>query len=430
MKKFLSVALLLASAWPGLAQSPANPGSTPTAAQKVGTELIEDVEVLRRLLNKSLWMENAIPESPTIKASNPYNSWTPGLKLDIGEVFDVSRGGVVQRSTTSPVQPTFSFDGVYLAGHGIVYTLKVPRSTMKARAIFDHKPHSNAACSACHTTVEVKTSPESVMTRVPTEWEAARDELRGVNRTARSVEEIVMQCEPSSLTDRMTNVLFQNMKNLRNLPANQNVTIVVTYDGQSGAAELRSAAISNLAANTRNQPGSGGKGRIGFGFSESEMEQLNLGDLHLKQGNPLRAILAYEEAAKEYDSYLKSSFNSNPPTGEALKAAEAVAGKNMREVHIKLAQAQLAAGQVENSTKSLEYAKRISDEIRNQKPAQAQAETAIPVPAKLILRVSKVDFENFSRNLADFRKVVNIETIGFPKVPEKQPAKVERKETK
>jgi len=75
----------------------------------------------------------------------------------------------------------------------------------------------------------------------------------------------------------------------------------------------------------------------------------------------------------------------------------------------------LPAKQIENATKSLELAKGFT--VKN-KALTPKTDHDLPVPAKLIIRVTKQDFDKNSANFREFRKVVTLEKIGLPKSPE------------
>jgi tetratricopeptide (TPR) repeat protein len=395
MKKLLSFAWLLLMSLSAIGQEPLKPPKT--ASQQAATELTEDIEVLRRLLNQSLNLGSAKAQillSPNVDSGQRWGNRVDDLRQ----------------------LASLSFDGVYLSGHGIVYTLNVPQGALKNWAQIERSTGLSVTCLQCHTSIDEKWLSESVLPRSKTEWEATRDALRGVNEPAPTPEARLKVCEPGNLSARVVGVLFDNLKNIRHLPANQHVSIVVTYEGYSGRAEDRVIFKDPVNPKVTEKPAP--QLSTNFGFTAEEVNQLNLGDLHLRQNNHTKAIEAYEQALRRFS---EGTVNVTWPQGvsaEKVQESTKQLETSIREVYAKLAQAQLAAKQVENATKSLELAKGFT--VKN-KSLNLKSDQALPVPAKLIIRVTKQDFDKNSANFSEFRKVVSLETIGLPPATDKVP---------
>jgi hypothetical protein len=148
-----------------------------------------------------------------------------------------------------------------------------------------------------------------------------------------------------------------------------------------------------------------------FGFDPEESKQLTLGDLHLKQGKPQEAAAAYVRALARFHNGLVGRFA--PPSGiTAAQRTEMAAElqKGVRNAYRHLAQAWLAAGDVEKGQAALNMAQKYTVRLAGANDRDKR----VPVPAKLIISVTRADADKAGNNLLNFRKAVKVETIGFP----------------
>ncbi|MEO2091530.1 MAG: cytochrome c3 family protein, partial [Gemmataceae bacterium] len=162
-------------------------------------ERAEDVEILRRLLNKSLGLDSTVavlPDQP--------QAWHTGSSTILNSIGGTN-GGVfrLQDATTAlqagqrVSQAVGPIDGVYLKGAGVVYTLRIPAGTELTYDPHTQRVGLNAGCAKCHqatavglishTTVAAGSNCTSCHTvgevkpgvQPASEWEQARRQLRG-----------------------------------------------------------------------------------------------------------------------------------------------------------------------------------------------------------------------------------------------------------
>ena len=399
-------------------------------------ERTEDVEVLRRILNKVLGLPNQAVPHAMAGACNTCHTVDltkhPGYHPNTTQ-FDAE---FILRTQGRPVVPSphavGPFDGVYLPGHGVVFTLKIPAgvgvaldSPAKAFGLLE-------TCLKCHTSVPkdaVEPSPSAA--KPATEWDATRAELSGqkpkdepkpTNVTATPI------CEPGKMTEAILTKLRENAGHVRHLAPTDRVTVVVTFDGYTGSARDRyvlSRSDLRYAPNNPYQPMDAaaammmqaGSVPARPGFTTEETQQLNLGDLHLKQNKPKDAAAAYEKALARFK---ESVAKISPPLNlTAPQKAELVTEfqKGVRDAYRRLAQAFLADNQAEKAQAALD----LSRNFRVELAAGAPPVPGIPVPAKLVLGVTKADLDKAATDPAVFKKAVTVETVGFP--PADKPAK-------
>ncbi len=451
-------------------RAPARPAAA--APPDPAAERTEDVEVLRRILNKSLGLPDKVTVNPNLVPYNPGGfgggggiggfggqpggfggiagqpggiggfggggiggfqgggfsgqGWYPGV---VGDGFQIPPGPLYGTTTTYVrSQPQVGpFDGVYLPGHGVVYTLRVPEHV---GIVLD--PPAKAfwlatMCLKCHTTEPVSRAelePPADKAKPPTEWDRTREELRGAARPAerpKAPGKVSRQqiCEPGNLTERVVTKLFQNARHLRHLPAGEHVTVVVTFDGAVGSARHRTTIDLGSGTSIGADP-SAAKGPAGkAGFTPEEAQKLTLGDLHLKQNKPKEAADAYRQALTRYKDLTQ---RVTPPAGLTPAQQTELAGelqKGVRDAYAKLAQAFLAAGDAEKAQAALDMARKFKIELA---AADAPAkEKSVPVPAKLVISVAKADLDRAGDDPAAFRKAVKVETVGFPPADKKKP---------
>lgn len=424
------------------------PAQTPEVVTKVDAKLdaeraaqrSEDVEVLRRLLNKSLGLADT-----TRVVSQPLSTWltsTAGAWREISnehassgakqlleqvtplefKVADHTGGGVhAGQTVTQAVGP---FDGVYLKGAGVVYTLRVPAG---ADLTFDPKTQAvgvNSTCGQCHqgiaphTTAHFVTVTQSLFRAdcntchtfsVPTvaakpvsEWEQMRQAVRGEKpkepEPKKADKSRGVMCEPGRLTELLTAQLAAHARNVRHLGANESITVVVTFDELPGVKGDKA-----------------GEPTAKLGLTPNEVQAFALGDLHLKQGKFAEAVEAYQKGLSfRFRSKGPYSFpiSKNTEWKEAAVAVEEMT-TSVRNALKSLATAYLQLGKLDDAKEATETAVSFRIGIAPTQPA------AKPVgPAKLILSVSKADAD--AKDLAGFKKVVAVERVHFPAAAEKK----------
>lgn len=398
---------------------------TPEVVQKVDAKLDaeraaqrnEDVEILRRLLNKAAGLpDNVNPQTYKVdpESTPSYPKWRP------------------DPATRPPV--VGPFDGVYLPGAGVVFTLHVPagagvvaddsrlglnQSCVGCHAgITAHDRHHASPvvnqCSTCHDTAVSPPSPLS-------DWERVRSDVRGekpkpADPTPKKEKPRAAVCGPGSLQTLITGVLAANAKNVRHLPEKEGITVVVTFDEVSGT---RASAAEALL---RNYYHSDGIEPVRLsdrpvldhppskpGFTADELKALALGDLHLKQGKHKEAADAYAAALGRFTD---KQFKLNAPATLTAEQRNQLADefqKGVRDAMKSYAKALLLADQPEAARKALELATEfvVLEVTPTTVPASPTA------PAKLIVSVPKPVLD-IAKNAAEFKSGVKVERVNFP----------------
>lgn len=404
--KYTLALLLTASA---VGRAPAQgPKPDPKAA-----EMTEDVEVLRLLLNKAFGFPRQQGGYPGLTLS-PDHGTLPG---------GTSGGG----SGFSPMSRTYSthyqgallpeaFDGVYLKGHGIAYTIRL--STLTRAAVPPHEKAAGLAvtCQNCHAADAVAkfnlAPPTPTASKPLTDWEKARNELRGIAPAAPDATaakpNLAEICIPGNLTETVTKLLAANGRNLRHLTADENVSVVITYEGITGSAQPVTGTMADPTLWNAKPPAPAAG--TAFGLTPDESKQIVLGDLHLKQGKPEEAIKAYETALARY-----IAIDTTIAVPKNMKIADVTDGvkelhKNVTGAYRSLAQAYIAVGNLDDAKRAIDLAQRIKIELS----ASEKRERATPVPAKIILTVKKSHLDAAEKlTAADFRKGISVEILGM-----------------
>ncbi len=400
-------------------------------------ERSEDIEVLRRLLNKAFGFDHVTSQLPD--PPQPYMMGSTAKPLFGGEWLGEQPpsgqpGGVTgfredpgwkAKLTAVPVgkhvsQAVGPFDGVYLKGSGVVFTLRVPKEEMQfghglcvgsadknlglgstcngchnlAKAA--HKGVDAAVvndCAKCHDSGTVTNS----MVKPVSDWDRIRADVRGEKPPEVKPVAIdpkkprAVMCKPGDLRELLTAQLYAHAKNVRNLEKNDWVTVVVTFD------EVLGTKASRIPAPT-DKPG----------FTPDELQVLTLADLHLKQGKYAEAAAAYEKGLGRYQNAIGLRHPPGLPLADAQKAA-AELQKSARGMYKSLAIAYLQLNEVEKAKVAIQKADGLIVEY-----VTAEAAPAKPtLPAKIVLAVCKSDIDR-NPKLDEFRKAVSVELVGFP----------------
>lgn len=377
-------------------------------ATRHADERNEDVEILRRLLNKSL----GLPDKASVRAELQLAPGGQGFgSLEHGQFVGDAKA---RTFASSPVGP---FDGVYLAGRGVVYTLHIP-----AGVDLTYDPHTqqvgmNGGCSKCHQDTTVKLINHAVETssncttchtvgavrpeaKTISEWERAKQDLRGEKPTPpeskKSDKPRGMMCEPGNLAEQIGIQLSTHARNLRHLGEKESITVVVTFDHLPG-------------------PPAGGVPAGKLGLTPDEVQALTLGDLHLKQKKYTEAVEAYLKGLVRFKDTVRLSAPANAPFKDVTTALEEMTA-SIRATYKSLAAAYLQLGHLDDAKAALEKATTFKVEL-----AQGGATGTKPVgPAKLILSVMKTDI---GAEAAAFKKSIRIDRMNFPEAEEKKVSK-------
>lgn len=408
-------------------------------AARHAEERNEDIEVLRRLLNKSFGFDHKTVQlldaqpfigGSTVASPSGWPSMPSGWPGDTGAGLRENPGWPA-KPTAGPVgkhvsQAVGPFDGVYLKGAGVVFTLRVPKEEVQFnRVLCVGDVHANfglgGTCNGCHT--EAKAAHKGVdaavandcskchsgdVTSKPakpvSDWDRIRADVRGeklpepkvsftdANRKPRAV-----MCKPGDIREMLTAQLHAHAKNVRHLDKNDWVTVVVTFDELPGAKAAPAAKPAGQS-----------------GFFSGEVQSLTLGDLHMKQGKYKEAAEAYEKGLTRYrEPVARVTFAASAPA-EQVKQGIADLERSVRGTYKSLATAYLHLNELEKAQTAVALAAVLKVEV-----GTAGGEKAKPtLPAKIHLAVCKSDIDRV-KTLDEFRKSLHLELIGFPPAEKK-----------
>lgn len=400
---------------------------------KEATERTEDIEVLRRILNRSLEITAQAP-APTSSSNLAAKPYIDSVQLNLN---NLSSEFVMKPAITQ-------FDGIYLKGHGVVYTLKIPASAHNALTITRSFGLSET-CVKCHSLEVVQRSTveasidEMERTRIsnpPIEWVRTQHELRGEKLTATPPKiDSVAVCEPGNLTASLMGKLFHNHQHVRHMPNTESFTVVVTYEGYKGNAKNQHSMTANDLGTT--DPSIQ---QIG-GVHLEEAQQIRLGDLHLKNKKYSDAIPAFMRGLKRFTKPkivvdLGSAGRLMTPEQNAIYEQKtqkilSAAFLSLAYACIKLKLDETWGTYHKNAQDEvnslLVFATEMSQKLTITVQTSSQATSGIAVPAKLILSFKRSELKPIMFNNddeVDFRKIMKVETIGFPPAdPKPVPAK-------
>ncbi|QEL15910.1 tetratricopeptide repeat protein [Limnoglobus roseus] len=383
-------------------------------------EMTEDVEVLRRLLNKAVGLD-------AIRL-NAFSTFHPNAGV-VNEVYmelaTPPSGEGAPREATTPAYYSLSrrvrsgadaglqFDGVYLKGHGIAYTVRLATLDQAAAGPHEKAAGMEVTCQNCHTAADATkfNLKAAAAVKPPTDWEKARDELRGgpakvdPNTPRPNVAEM---CVPGALSEAVTKLLAVNGRHLRHLTADESVSVVVTYDGLTGAAHDRVTGTMADPSLWNPKPSANGPATT-FGLTADEAKQIVLGDLHLKQGKNEEAVKAYEAALARYGMPTVTITPLKGAKYADVQAAAQEVQKSVTTAYRSLAQAYIGVGNLDAAKRALELAQGLKVELSG-----AKTGAATPVPAKILLTVKKGHLDAAEKlSPAEFRKGVTVEMVGM-----------------
>jgi tetratricopeptide (TPR) repeat protein len=371
-------------------------------------EMTEDVEILRHLLNKSVGLE--IPNDRTSGTSTFH-----GISeiATTATILQTDLHGTEGRSYLFySAYP--QFDGVYLNRHGIAYTVRLSNLEQTVYARHERTGGLEATCLQCHQVDNVakfQLQPAAAGSKPLTDWDKARDELRGLggdaSKPSAKNSNLALMCRPGNLTESIVKLLAANGRNLRHLAPDENVSVVVTYDGLKASASDR--YLSSLADPTLWIPANRDMDPSGkFGLTPDESKQLALGDLHLKQGKGADAVKAFETALSRYTTKTNRLAWPRNAKRSDLDAAIKDLQASLRSAYRSLAQAYIGAGRLDDAKQALEMAQHLVVQFDDDAKPKG-----MPVPAKIVLSVKKSHLDKAdSLSPAEFRKGFAIELVG------------------
>ena len=411
---------LILCAWflvPGLAAAQVR-GTAPEPSPAQRTQMSEDIEVLRRLLNSKLqaqypparqlaeaWRWNNcaschgeghqwpaqylkrrlgqpnasfdwLPPYQHISSDNAFwltgqlqgvdagvnrNLWGFG---DSGTVYTLNPSThwlVADLAFSHPNRP-LDTEGVYLKGQGVVYTLTLP-------------PPPKAKADS------TKAAPRPV-----SDWDRVRRELR--NEKPEPEPKDRPRREPT-LAEILLQVLLENGHHFGQVGENESLTVVVTFRGEDPAqAKAADAPLPETTPAAQKPPAAAPPGNPGQDYEL-------LGDLHLKQGKLAEAERAYRQAISESKSQQRTL---------------ALLGK--------CAQALLSEGKVEEAQRLLEEAlkEKKKEQAAPPPPSQPREGTAAALPAKLIVTAGKKLLDQAAggkMSLEEFQKAATVEYVNL-----------------
>ncbi|MCU0705322.1 MAG: cytochrome c3 family protein [Fimbriiglobus sp.] len=338
----------------------------------------EDVEILRRLLNKAC----GLPDRSSVRTELSLKPGGSGVgNLEEGNFVGDAKSHLVTSAAAGP------FDGVYLPGSGIVFTLHVPAGV--PTATHGERIGLNSSCGTCHQTkghtfthaaaasVANCTTCHSDMPKgepILSDWDQTKQLVRGEqpkpSDKAKGDQPKAAVCEPGNLQTLVAGVLAANAKNVRHLSEKEGITVVVTFD------EVPAAKVTAAASSQR-------------GISVDDRRALSLGDLHLKQGKAKEAVDAYATALGRFTAkeYRLGELAQWTPT-EREQFADRLQS-TVRDAMKNYAKALLLADQPEKAKQALDMATGFV--VLEVTPTTVPAK--LSAPAKLIVTLNKADFE-------------------------------------
>lgn len=393
----------------------------------------EDVEILRRLLNRAAGLPDKVQVSVESPARTNPNDPAPPFSMMTDQYMPIWNERMKEWEARNPLKPgaikvsspVGPFDGVYLPGAGVVYTLHVPAGT--PRTLDGDRVGLNSSCSTCHRNqVTVHTSPPllDVTKGEPTlsDWDRVKQDVRGEPAKPadkpKADKPRAAVCEPGSLEGLIAGVLAANAKHVRHLPEKEGITVVVTFDEVKPGGKPTVWSVDPNALPEDVEVFSGYKQLpkepwtppAKPGFTPDEVKALNLGDLHLKQGKHKEAAEAYATALARFTDKELMLSGLSKLTAEQRNAYADELQKGVRDAMKSYAKALLLADQPDKAKWALEMATGfvVLEVTPTTVPASSTA------PAKLILSVTKADVDA-AKDAAAVKKAVKAERLNFPK---------------
>ncbi len=375
----LYVLLWLCAAGRAWSQSAADPPEDAKPAPRAEaapaaavTGVYEEVEILRRLLNRELASAYGLPAHAIL----PFHFHTGQPASDVH------------------VHHLAGAEGVYLKGCGVVYSASLPPSSLPLL------PQAIPAAAAG-----------------PSAWDQARAELRGEKARPR---EQTTAARQTSLSETVLRLLAENGRHFRHLPDNEPITVALSFRGvvtcthchQTTAGMLTQVAVGKYryvaAGTSSNVPQAGSPG----GLDPNTLPQgMVVGELHLRQRRYDEAEKAYLGALQE----LSQALNREKEQHGAMEMKTLLASV---EAANKLAQLYLSRGDNDKAVKYLEVARRAA-QWAEERGGQGKGGPAagVPLPARLVVSAPKKLLDQVGAGkmtFEEFRKAASVEYLTFP----------------
>ncbi len=367
----------------------------------------EDVEILRRLLNRGFGLPNEV------KIQSPLSAYSQGTGSFSNPEFKMD-----SKILTSA--PTGLFDALSLPEIGLIYTLHIPSN---AELTFHDASKSvglDSSCKACHTVGTGSTHTHNSTTsdcskchasntlladaKPATDWDKLKAEIRGEKpvEKAKPKADRATLCEYGRIENAAISLLFANAKNVRQLGPKESIRIAVTLDHiPSSAAEKKGQLDPDKTGASTSKPG----------LTPKESQLLTLADLGMKAGKYSQAVDAYSQAlarfAKE-KTYRIDSLGQIAPD-QRVKLTEEFQ-KEIRDAMASFAKALMLNNEIESAKQALALATEFV--VLEVSPTKS---TPSPIgPAKLIVTVTKADLDA-AKTFAELKKAAKVERVNWVK---------------
>ncbi len=365
---------------------PAEPAAAPKpaadpAAAATPTGIYEDIEILRRLLNRELEAAYALPEPRLIGYAGGYH---------------YVRGIAVAPAADGQRRPAGA-EGVYVKGCGVVYSATLPPPS--------RSPLPMAAPAA--------PAP-------PSAWDQARAELRGEKPRTTEASAADRQVP---LAEAVLRVLAENGRHFRHLPDDERITVALTFrrspwdvsvsGGAGGGPTWVSYTLPGSPHIVRETVASAEGGQTANPFKpEAPPTEIALGDLHWRQKR-------WEDAAKAYQDALRVLEQSLHGEKERTGRMEVKTLLAMVEAANKLAQVYTAQGNNERALHFLKIAGRAAGWAEEAAQGKPVAAGTMPLPSRLVVSAPKKILDQVGAgkmSFEEFRKAAAVEYLTFPPV--------------
>jgi tetratricopeptide (TPR) repeat protein len=398
-------------------------------------QMQEDVEVMRRILNRSLKLPRYASQTVWVQG-NGFGGGalgalgTPGLGVygnqnpvgggalgnptgggalgnPYGSVGNLGVWGGGQNVAVSTLDFP-SVEGVYLKGHGVIYTLALP-------------PQQNLKPDAA------VSSPDKPLS----EWERVRKEVRG-----EKVDDAAKPKKNPTVLDALLKVLAENGTHLSQLGPDETVTIVVTFRESESAKNAGMVLFDQWTTDPNSiDPNNNIPFQYNLGTDSSGDELRRLIDLTRNNRATVDTVKYAKEVVRGQTKEVPAAVKDNLLLGElsfkqgkykeaekaylaALKLLESSPDDpSLGQVYHALAQIYLADGNIAEAKNYVEKALAMQKKISETPPPKKDATPPSTVPAKLIVSAPKklldqVGSEKIS--FEEFKKQVTVEYVSSP----------------